>query len=726
MDDDDLIELKALFLDECLENIELLEQGLMRMGDGEGDVDTLNDVFRAAHSIKGGAATFGYVPMSELTHHMETLLDEMRSGRRPVEDTDVELLLRALDLVQGILQDSRESDASDHPERAALQTSLQASVERGAGVSIAAADDADERGGAAVDGVAAGGGPSDASAGAEPGPDADVPPWRVRFAPARELMRRGNEPLLLLRELARLGECTLAVDRSALPAWEDYDPGACYLAWDVTLAGGVAEADIAEVFEWVEGECTLSVSRAAGGATASAPPDASSPPADASADASPTAPAPGPTASAPPTPGRGDGETDDARPKPAARASGGGGSAESSSIRIATDKIDQLIDLVGELVITQSMLTRVGGEGGSVDLEALRERLVDLEHNTRDLQESVMQVRMLPLSSAFSRLPRLVRDLSRKLDKRVDLVLEGGATELDKTVLERMIDPLVHLVRNALDHGLETPEARRDAGKSETGTLRLDARQESGSVIIEIVDDGRGIDAEVILRKAREKGVVGGDETLSEEQIHQLIFAPGFSTAETVSDVSGRGVGMDVVRSNIVALNGRVSVSSALGVGTTIRIELPLSLAILDGQLVRIGGQAYVIPILTIIETLEMKQAVVASIPGTGEVCRFRGVYLPMIRLDEHLGTPERADGRLVVVVDTPGQQAGLVIDEVVGQQQVVVKPLDKNYRQVEGLAGATIMSDGSVSLILDPSAITAQHLRTHSRKDASPRRKAA
>ena len=714
MDDDDLIELKALFLDECLENIELLEQGLMRMGDGEDDADTLNDVFRAAHSIKGGAATFGYVPMSELTHHMETLLDEMRSGRRPVEDTDVELLLRALDLVQNILQGSRESDASDHPERAALQTSLQASVERGAGASPAAAD---ERDGAGVDGLVAGGGSPDASGEAVVGPDAtaNVPPWRIRFEPARELMRRGNEPLLLLRELARLGECALAVDASALPVWDDYDPGACYLAWDVTLAGGVAEADIAEVFEWVEGECTLNVSRAVNDGAPSAFPDAG-----------PTISAPEPDSPPPSTAGRGDGETGGSGPKPAARATGGGGSTESSSIRIATDKIDQLIDLVGELVITQSMLTRVGGEGESVDLEALRERLVDLEHNTRDLQESVMQVRMLPLSSAFSRLPRLVRDLSRKLDKRVDLVLEGGATELDKTVLERMIDPLVHLVRNALDHGLETPEARRAAGKPETGVLRLDARQESGSVIIEIVDDGRGIDSEVILRKAREKGIVVGDETPSEEQVHQLIFAPGFSTAEAVSDVSGRGVGMDVVRSNIVELNGRVSVSSALGVGTTIRIELPLSLAILDGQLVRIADQAYVIPILSIIETLEMAQAIVASIPGTGEVCRFRGAYLPMIRLDEHLGTPERADGRLVVVVDTPGQRAGLVIDEVVGQQQVVVKPLDKNYRQVEGLAGATIMSDGSVSLILDPSAITAQHLRTHSRKDASPRRKAA
>ena len=383
------------------------------------------------------------------------------------------------------------------------------------------------------------------------------------------------------------------------------------------------------------------------------------------------------------------------------------GANETSSIRIATDKIDQLINLVGELVITQSMLSRVSNDINGLDHDELRERLADLEHNTRDLQESVMQVRMLPISSAFSRLPRLVRDLSKKLDKSVDLQLEGGSTELDKTVLERMIDPLVHLVRNGLDHGLETTEERLAKGKSETGILKLSAHQESGSVVIEIQDDGKGIDGQRILSLAKERGIVSPDEELSDDQINQLIFAPGFSTAEEVSDVSGRGVGMDVVRRNIVDLGGRVTVYSELGSGTTIEIKLPLSLAILDGQLVEVAGEVYVIPILSIIETLELEQTDHSFIPGTGEICQFRGEYLRMLRVAEHFKLPNESDENLIVVVDTHSGRYGLVVDKVLGQQQVVIKPLDKNYKNVPGLAGATIMSDGSVALILDPTSIT-------------------
>jgi two-component system chemotaxis sensor kinase CheA len=358
-------------------------------------------------------------------------------------------------------------------------------------------------------------------------------------------------------------------------------------------------------------------------------------------------------------------------------------------------------------VITQSMLSRVSDSPDGIDLDELRERMADLEHNTRDLQESVMQVRMLPLSSAFSRIPRLVRDLSRKLNKEVDLQMVGGSTELDKTVLERMIDPLVHLVRNGLDHGIETPEERQAAGKTGAGILHLSARQESGSVVIEIRDDGKGINCPFILSKAREKGIVGPDEELNDDQINQLIFAPGFSTAAVLSDVSGRGVGMDVVRRNIMDLGGRVHVYSTFGVGTRIEINLPLSLAILDGQLVRVAGEVYIIPILSIIETLELAQTERADVPGTGEVCRFRGEYLHMLRVADHFQLKQPSTGGLVVVIDTHGKRIGLVIDEVLGQQQVVIKPLDRNYKSVKGLAGATIMSDGSVALILDPANIS-------------------
>ncbi|MFK8079976.1 MAG: chemotaxis protein CheA [Granulosicoccus sp.] len=675
--DDDLEELRLIFLDECNENIELLESGLMRMGEGEGDDDTLNEVFRAAHSIKGGGSTFGFLPMAELTHHMETLLDEMRSGRRPVVAVDVDLLLLALDAVQGILSDSRNETGADHPDRMSIQAQLEAAVI--AGVSASADSNADASNNAIED------------------KSPEILSWTVSFTPNSDFYLRGNDALLILREIRRLGDVSVTVNMENLPSWEQTDVNNSYLGWTVSVPGDVAESDILEVFDWVDTECTLSVT-AKHKEIAEAASVAEEPLAEKKADES-VVPVATATADKPA-----------AVKKPAKSAAGTekkSGSNESSSIRIATDKIDQLINLVGELVITQSMLSRVSENPMGIDINELRERMADLEHNTRDLQESVMQVRMLPISSAFSRIPRLVRDLSRKLNKEVDLQMEGGTTELDKTVLERMIDPLVHLVRNGLDHGIETPEERAAAGKKGAGILHLSARQESGSVVIEIKDDGKGINGPFILGKAREKGIVGPDEELTADQINQLIFAPGFSTAAVLSDVSGRGVGMDVVRRNILDLGGRVHVYSEFGVGTRIEINLPLSLAILDGQLVRVADQVYIIPILSIIETLELEQTERSDVPGTGEICRFRGEYLHMLRVADHFRLKAPSEGKLVVVIDTHGKRIGLVIDDVLGQQQVVIKPLDKNYKSVKGLAGATIMSDGSVALILDPANIS-------------------
>ena len=681
--DDDLEELREIFLDECQENIELLERGLMRMDEGDGDLDCLNEVFRAAHSIKGGGATFGYMSMAELTHHMETLLDEMRSGRREVEQPDVDLLLQGLDLVQAMLADSRNSgDSADNPDRLPLQEKLEKSV------------------------VTAGSAP--ATEAGDTGEDVQTPvqsrepplhKWNVEFKPNTNFFVRGNNPVATIRAVKYLGELSAELDESQLPDWKDFDVDNCNLGWTLRLTSACEEADILEIFDWIDIDCTFSVEKVG---EAEAVVCASEPePSVAKVEPSPAA--------------KSDSTFDKEEQKVSAtsdknvkaKAGGGGSSNESSSIRIATDKIDQLINLVGELVITQSMLSRVCNTNDEINLNELRERMSDLEHNTRDLQESVMQVRMLPISSAFSRLPRLVRDLSRKLDKEVDLVLLGGETELDKTVLERMIDPLVHLVRNGLDHGLETPAERAAAGKTGAGKLTLEARQESGSVVIEISDDGKGINGPFILGKAREKGIVGEDEDLTDDQINQLIFAPGFSTAAVVSDVSGRGVGMDVVRRNIMDLGGRVHVQSTFGKGTRILINLPLSLAILDGQLVDVAGQTYVIPVLSIIETLELAQTETAEVPGTGEICMFRGEYIQMLRVAEHFRLPEPGCGRLVVVIDTHGKRIGLVIDDVLGQQQVVIKPLDRNYRSVKGLAGATIMSDGSVALILDPANFT-------------------
>lgn len=714
--DDDLEELRAIFLDECNENIELLENGLMRMGEGDDDPDTLNEVFRAAHSIKGGGSTFGFLPMAELTHHMETLLDEQRSGRRPVVEEDVDLLLSALDIVQGILSDSRDESNADHPDRAAIQAKLEAAVLAGIAANAGSGD-------AGADNAATDSDPQTESVNA-------VDSWTVSFKPNSDFYLRGNDALLILRELRRLGDVSVRADIDSLPEWDQLDVNNNYLSWQLQVPGHVTEAHIREVFDWVDTDCTLTVdaNKNAGAAPASLPADTTkgADAASVSADAEDKAKAQS-TVEVPADSNKTDDKKDSANksaaikaaaqaaaqttvksePKPKAAAEKKAASSnESSSIRIAIDKIDQLINLVGELVITQSMLSRVSDNPMGIDVNELRERMADLEHNTRDLQESVMQVRMLPLSSAFSRIPRLVRDLSRKLNKEVDLQMDGGSTELDKTVLERMIDPLVHLVRNGMDHGIETPEEREAAGKKGVGILHLSARQESGSVVIEIRDDGKGINGPFILGKAREKGIVGPDEELTDDQINQLIFAPGFSTAAVLSDVSGRGVGMDVVRRNILDLGGRVHVYSEFGVGTRIEINLPLSLAILDGQLVRVAGQVYIIPILSIIETITLEQTERSNVPGTGEICRFRGEYLQMLRVAEHFELREPSTGQLVVVVDTHGKRMGLVIDEVLGQQQVVIKPLDKNYKSVKGLAGATIMSDGSVALILDPANI--------------------
>ncbi|MFK7956020.1 MAG: chemotaxis protein CheA [Lysobacterales bacterium] len=675
MDELDLQQVNDMFLEECAENVDVLERGLLQMGEGAADADVVNEVFRAAHSIKGGGATFGFMELSELTHFMETLLDEMRSENRPVVDADVELLLKSVDIVRAILEDGGKSD---HEDREAMQAALSASV--GAEVETPADDNSIET-------------------------SSQPQCFTIMFKPLPELMQRGNDPLLLVREVSRLGELSLKVDTNSIPGWGDLDASLCHMAWTAELHTEADQEAIEEIFEWVELDCDLTIERIEVPSKGECNAEANG--------AQDQTPAKTDEALEPKTPSENGGEVVATTPVKEKKALSGSdrpapasAPAESTSIRIATDKIDQMINLVGELVITQSMLNRLGGGEEAGDPQELRARLAELERNTRELQESVMRVRMLPMSTGFSRLPRLVRDLSRKLDKQVELVVEGGGTEIDKTVLERMMDPLVHLVRNSLDHGLEGAAERTEAGKSASGTLTLCAYQESGSIVITIADDGRGIDRERVLSKAIEKGVAADDEQLTDEQVYQLLFAPGFSTAETVSDVSGRGVGMDVVRRNIVDLGGRVEIASTLGKGTTVTIRLPLTLAILDGQLIRAAGQDFVVPLLNIIETLEEDNAHVTRLPGSGEVCRFRGAYVPLIDLAQRLRLQGAATGKLVVILEIHGQSIGVLIDQVLGQQQVVVKALEDNYRSVPGIAGATIMSDGSVALIIDPSSL--------------------
>ncbi len=477
---------------------------------------------------------------------------------------------------------------------------------------------------------------------------------------------------------------------SALPPLAEIVPEDAYLGWDLTLVGEIREADVRELFAWVDGDCELSIEpiEQAGPASSPAPAGRDQPGVAVNATATPSATV------------TGVGGERLARAGSAVAVSG-----EMSSIRVSIEKIDALINMVGELVITQSMLGEIDDDFDIDRLERLRGGLAQLARNTRELQDSVMRIRMLPIGNTFSRFTRLVRDLGRQLGKSVELKTTGEGTELDKTVLEKIADPLVHLVRNSLDHGIEPPERRRELGKPETGVIHLHAYHQGGNVVIEISDDGAGLDRARIVDSARRKGLIGPDETVTDDQALDLVFLPGLSTAKKVSDVSGRGVGMDVVRRNIQELGGTVAVRSETGRGATFTIRLPLTLAILDGQLVRVDSETYIIPLVSIVESLQIQRALVNTIAGRTEVYRLRDQILPVIRLREVFAAEDAhgaLDGQLAVVVENEGRQVGLVVDELLGQQQVVIKSLESNYRRLEGVSGATILGNGVVALILD------------------------
>jgi two-component system chemotaxis sensor kinase CheA len=455
------------------------------------------------------------------------------------------------------------------------------------------------------------------------------------------------------------------------------------LSWTLLLRSTAEHARVAEVFDWVDANSKIIYEPIYGAGVSAGVP----------------------TLPAAELPQAGGQRSVTASDVPVAQPVAGKSGGESGSLRVATEKVDALINLVGELVITQSMLGRFAEKYEPQDIESLRRSLAQLTRNTRELQESVLQIRMLPIGFSFNRFPRLVHDLSRKLGKKVDLKLTGENTELDKTVLEKISDPLVHLVRNALDHGLESPEARLAAGKSETGTLELNAFHEGGSIVIEVKDDGAGLNKDRILAKARERGLVDADAQLSDENIYNLIFVAGFSTADTVSDVSGRGVGMDVVRRNINDLSGHVQILSVPGRGSTIRIRLPLTLAILEGQMLRVGKEIYVASLVSIIETVQSKGEDISCVAGRTELFKHRADYLPIIRLYDLFGIePDSRDitDGLLVVLEAEGRRVAMLVDELLAQQQVVIKSLETNFKQVPGLAGATIHGDGTVALILD------------------------
>ncbi len=685
----DLSQFHGIFYEESFELLESMEAALLELSGGNDDIELVHTIFRAAHSIKGGAGTFGFTQVAGFTHVMETLLDEIRNGNREANMEIVGLLLESGDLVQGMLEALRDGEEADDATIDNLLGRLNEQLD-GSSESNGIKENTDKTAVSEKE--------------AQPG-------WKIVFKPHREIMKSGNDPLRILKELDSLGELEVTPDLSELPDFSEMDPEAFYLGWNLFLKGNVSREQIVEIFEWVEGECDLEI-EAFSVADDDAPAAKSSEGTDVQAE---TAQMPTEneiqTTQAPAKP-KDDNPAEPATVKKAAKKP----SADGGSIRVGIDKIDALINQVGELVITQSMLSQVGGlleEGDVKGLEKLRDGLAQLERNTRDLQESVLQVRMLPINVSFSRFPRLVRDLSLKMGKQVELKLTGEHTEVDKTVLEKIGDPLVHLVRNSLDHGLEMPDIRSQAGKPETGILELRAYHEGSDIVIEVIDDGAGLNKDKILSKAIEKNVIAEGETLSDEEIYSLIFKPGFSTADTVSDVSGRGVGMDVVRRNIRDLGGNVSITSQVGKGSKITIRLPLTLAILDGQLVAVSDQVFIVSLVSIVESIQVKPENISSIAGKAELYKLRGEYIPIIRLGNlfeiEIGNKDLQQG-LLVIVEADGKRVGLFVDDLMGQQQVVVKSLETNYRQIQGISGATILGDGHVALIMDVAGLIQRH----------------
>lgn len=666
----DMQRFHATFFEESREGLEAMESGLLQLEQGNRDSELINSIFRAAHSIKGGAATFGFDAVAALTHVLETLLDELRAGKRPVTGPAVDAMLASVDVLRALLAEAETGQPADPHASQAVQARLNAVLTGQDAPAPAAVAQAEEA--------------QDEPAG-----------WKIGFTPAPSLFMSGNDPLRILRELEHLGPLEVACRMERLPGFAQLDPLEAYLAWDLGLMGTVPRSAVDEAFAWVVDDCELEISPILPAAKPKAKKAKPAPAAGAAPTAKTASPAKAPGAAATPA-------TATPSTPAAAPAAGNGGDSAESSIRVSVDKIDGLINLVGELVITQAMLKQVSGVLDPAQCERLFAGLDLLERNTRDLQEAVIGVRMLPVDAVFRRFPRLVRDLSTRLGKSVRLRTIGESTELDKGLIEKIADPLVHLVRNSIDHGLELPAERKAAGKDETGTITLTASHQGGHIVIEVSDDGRGLNRDKILAKAAERGVVVPDNP-SDGQIWDLIFQPGFSTADAVTDLSGRGVGMDVVRRNIQALGGEVQLESSPGHGTRVVIRLPLTLAILDGMTVAVGEETLILPLSYVIEALQPQAEDVRSMVGDGKVLRVRGEYLPMVSLNEYYryGQPTAQDP-LVVVVEGDGQKLALEVDELLGQQQVVVKNLENNYRRVDGISGATILGDGRVALIVD------------------------
>lgn len=799
----DMSQFLKTFYEESFEGLDIMETELLALDVGQADNETINTIFRAAHSIKGGSGTFGLNDVAAFTHVMETLLDEMRDGKRDVTQEAVNILLESVDVLRDMLSALKAEDSVDAARVAVTKKKLDELLN--GSVSTITAEPVTS----ATETIAA-----------------NSEGWLINFRPHVDMLQTGNDPVRMFRELDGLGELTVEADTTQLPDYLLMEPENSYLGWTLTLKGDIDKSAIEEVFDWVVDECDLSITAMAAktpAATQKQPVTVSSKEqaSDNSLDIdlleqtfallAPQGeklvakfyeklflsyPQVKPLFSNTTTEKQqtkllaalklvvanlrnqdvlvkaltemgerhqnygvlpehyeavkftlldvmqelaGNAWTDkveatwkaaldlvskvmvdaykvkENKPAvestPVAAVKRKATSSEASSIRVSIEKVDELINMVGELVITQSMLSQLGDEEEfkQSHIEKLKSGLMQLERNTRELQENVMRIRMLPISFVFQRFPRLVHDMCGKLSKKIELKLSGESTELDKTVMEKIGDPLVHLVRNSLDHGIESPAKRIASGKPETGEIHLNAYHEGGNIVIEITDDGAGLNRDKILSKAISNGIVPENHELSDAEIHNLIFMPGFSTADVVSDVSGRGVGMDVVRRNIRALGGTVEVETSPGKGSTFTIRLPLTLAILDGQTVVVGNENYIVPLVSIIESIQVNPKLINGIAGQTLVYKLRDEYIPIVKLCDVFNvkhSSEKIEDGLLVIVEAEGQKIALFVDDLLGQQQVVIKSLETNFKKVEGISGATIMGDGTVALILDVSGL--------------------
>jgi two-component system, chemotaxis family, sensor kinase CheA len=659
---------RATFFEECAEILPDLEERLNSLRIGEADAEGLNAIFRAVHSIKAGAAAFNFVALVEFAHVFEAMLDRLRDDRIERSEQVFNVVIRAADVLAELVEAAKSGR------------------EMPAGFGADVASDLQDL----LSGAPEGGAAPKTPAKPATAPEGRLRTYRIAFEPLRELFRHANEPLLIIRELRRLGQLSVECDASKLPRLVNLDAEDAYISFVFQLETKEPHSAVAEVFEFVDQDCVLKIEDVSAGED------------DATA------------------PAEIDEDEEEARPESAAPAAKRPAAAQSSkgatSIRVDLARVDRLVNMVGELVITQAMLAQqLLDQSGGQRQQWIRGS-EELAAHTRELQECVMAIRMQPVRSVFARMPRLVRDVSARLDKKVKLVTSGDQTEVDKTVIEELSDPITHMIRNAIDHGIESEETRLAAGKPALATIELSAAQRAGNILITISDDGAGIDRTKVLQNAIAKGIVREDAKLSDDEIHNLIFAPGFSTAEKVTEVSGRGVGMDVVRRNISNLGGRIQIQSNPGKGTRFTLVIPLTLAVLDGMLVAVGKEKYILPLQSIVGTIRPEKRQVRDVAGGSQVVSVRGEFIRVIPIHRILKVPDAIidpTKALLVVIETEnGSKAGLVVDELIGQQQVVVKSLAEYSEPIPGISGATILGNGRVALILDIEGVCAMSER--------------